>query len=201
MKEKNQILLFPLLPILVLICLVVFNITCCNNSDLETAHTHSVVSVELKAMVKEDQEFRMDDSIDYSIINAADLKHRERVFELLAQGVIVDPEDLYLAALLLQHADPSSCRDCYLLAYRLAIEAVNKGFDKARAMSAKNIDRYLVFSNKPQKYGTQYNYDDSTSLYYLFPVDSITTDKERLEWNVKPLDSMQAFINKLNSIQ
>jgi len=150
-------------------------------------------------MVAEDQNLRMNDTIDYGIVAEADRQHREVVMDLLAQGKISDSKDLHRAALLLQHADPSSCRECYLLAHKLAMEAVRKGRDEARNLAAATLDRYLVFSNKPQKYGTQSN-TDSTGHWYLFPVDPSTTDSMRAEMHVAPLDSLLAEIDAWNQM-
>jgi hypothetical protein len=156
------------------------------------------VSQDLREMVDEDQRLRnMGDSVDYEVIFEAGERHREKVFEYLAQGAITDPIDLYRASFILQHADPSRCSECYLLAYQLSLEAVNKGFDKARSLTAMNLDRYLVFTNQPQRYGTQYNID-STGRYFLYEVDRTVSDSERAAWNVAPLGQLRAFIDSLN---
>ncbi len=155
------------------------------------------VSRLLREMVEEDQELRMNDTLDYGIVDAADREHREVVMDLLAQGGIDDPQDLHRAAFILQHSDPGSCRECYLLAHKLAMEAVRRGWDDARKLAAASLDRYLVFSKKPQKYGTQSN-TDSTGHWYLFPIDSATTDSQRIEMNVLPLDSLIAEIEARN---
>jgi len=148
-------------------------------------------------MVTADQRLRSDDTLDYGIVAETDRLHREVVFELLAEGAITEATDLHRAALILQHADPSSCRECYFLAYQLAKRAVELGLDNARGMVAGCLDRYLVFSGKPQKYGTQYN-QDSVGIWYLFPIDTLTSDSQRVVWNVPPLDSLKIEIDLLN---
>ena len=158
----------------------------------------SVVTVALKEMVAEDQRLRTDTTLDYSIVHAADRKHHEKIFELLAQGRITQAADLYRAALLLQHTDPSSCRECYLLAHYLALRSVELGYDEARYLAAANLDRYLVFSDQTQKYGTQHNVD-SSGRWFLFPIDSLTTDSDRARWDVPPLKDLIRDIDEMNS--
>ncbi len=177
--------------------LVLFLLSCVERRPAQGGNTRREVSTLLDTMIKEDQQLRSDDSIDWARVVEADQRHREMIFEWLAKGEITDPEDLYNAAFLLQHADPATCRECYLLAYQLSTEAVRQGFRSARYLSALNLDRYLVFSGKPQKFGTQYN-TDSAGVYYLFPIDSATTDDERAEWDVDPLDTIKARIVGLN---
>lgn len=173
-------------------------ITCTTEKSIQKKSEDAQVSRDLREMVNEDQLLRnRADSIDYSVIFEADQRHREKVFEYLAQGLITTPVDLYRASFILQHADPSLCTECFLLAYKLSMEAVNKGFDEARSLTALNIDRYLVFTKQPQKYGTQYNVD-STGRYFLYPVDSTVSDSERAVWKVAPLSQLKAFIDSLN---
>jgi len=174
-------------------------LSCVEKRPQKTIIKEPTVSTILYDMVTEDVKLRMaGDTLDYSIIFEADRRHREKVYELLAQGVIIESQDLFQAAYILQHADPSSCLECYLLAYNLSLEAVRKGCEKGRYMVALNLDRYLVFSGKPQKYGTQSNID-STGISYLFPIDTLTSDSERAIWTVPPLDSLKAQIDRENT--
>ena len=175
-------------------------LNCVEKRTQPTADKETPVAAEILTMVDEEQRMRYNDTLDWSLVAAADLQHRQRVFELLAQGAISDPENLYRAALVLQHADPSSCRECYRLAYYLALEAVNKGFNEARNLAATCLDRSLVYSGQPQKYGTQF-YQDSIGKWYLFDIDSLTTDSERIIWQIPRLDSILARLDKLNQNQ
>lgn len=170
---------------------------CIERRTQATFDKETSVSRELAAMVEEDQRIRYNDSLEWSVVAAIDLKHRQRIFELLVKGEITEPKNLYHAALILQHAEPSSCQECYYLAYLLAYEAVARGYEEARNLTATCLDRYLVFSGLPQKYGTQFN-RDSTGHWYLFEIDSLTTDSERQVWDVKPLEVIKAQIEKMN---
>jgi len=175
-------------------------LNCVEKRTQATTNRETPIAAELLTMVDEEQRLRYNDTLDWSVVAAADLRHRQRVFELLAQGAISEPENLYRAALVLQHADPSSCRECYRLAYYLALEAVNKGFEEARNLAATCLDRSLVYSGQPQKYGTQF-YQDSVGRWYLFDIDSLTTDSERVLWQVPRFDSILVRLEKMNQNQ
>lgn len=126
---------------------------------------------------------------------AADEVRQRRVLELLASGKIQDPESEYDAALILQHSGltiadgkvAAVSLDNFLLAYLLANAAVDNGRDSARSLAAAALDRYLVFSGKPQKYGTQTIFDPKTQRMVVPPIDPSTTDADRARWHVEPL--------------
>ncbi len=179
------------------ILLLILTVSCVERRSARPDRDKPTVSIQLAEMVREDQRLRADTTLEWSFIKEADQRHREEVFRLLVAGDITAAADQLDAAKLLQHADPSTCSECYLLAYQLSMAAVEQGLDDARYIAALNLDRYLVFSGNPQKYGTQYN-TDSTGYYYLFPVDSLTTDSMRSEWNVEPLDSIRARLARWN---
>ncbi len=155
----------------------------------------AAVSDELRAMTDEDQRMRQAESTDPQAQFDADQRHRLRVLELLAEGRILLPEDKVRAALLLQHTNAIFCDgqlkseslENYLLAHFLARSAALAGHRPARRMAAAAIDRYLVFSGKPQKYGTQYRFDEKAGKEVLLEIDPATTDAERAEWDVEPL--------------
>lgn len=165
-------------------------------ADRCTAQTPTAaVSDELRAMTDEDQRMRQAEGTDPQAQYDADQRHRLRVLELLAEGRILLPEDKVRAALLLQHTNAIFCDgqlkseslENYLLAHFLARSAALAGHRPARRMAAAAIDRYLVFSGKPQKYGTQYRFDEKAGKEVLLEIDPATTDAERAEWDVEPL--------------
>ena len=155
----------------------------------------AAVSDELRAMADEDQRMRQAGDTDPQAEYDADKRHRLRVLELLAEGRIVLPEDKVRAALLLQHTSAVFCDgklkseslENYLLAHFLARSAALAGHRPARRMAALTLDRYLVFSGRPQKYGTQYRFDEKAGKEVLLEIDPATTDAERAEWDVEPL--------------
>ncbi len=77
------------------------------------------------------------------------------------------------------------------LANQLAERAIELGEDDARWLYAATLDRYLTSQGKPQKYGTQYQNVDGK--WVLLPVDPATTDEERAEYRVPPLQEPQQF--------
>ena len=163
---------------------------CVEKKPYQVEKKESPVTARLKEIVDEDRMMRLDDKTTSQELAMADAKHRRTVYELLAQSVITEPEDLYRAALILYHTDRHSCPDIHLLAHYLAEGAVNKGYAEARYLAAATLDRYLVASGVPQRYGTQYDIDTG-GVIILLPFDTSTTDEERREYDVPPLDSLK----------
>ena len=133
---------------------------------------------------------------------AADEIRQQRVLTMLANGLIKKAEAQECAALILIHSGLTFCEgslkaisiDNYYLAYQLAKSATEKGRKSARRLAADALDRFLVFSGKSQKYGTQTILDPKTNKMILPPIDPSTTDEERAKWGVEPLAMiMQQF--------
>ncbi|MCE1228616.1 MAG: hypothetical protein LWX11_03900 [Firmicutes bacterium] len=142
-------------------------------------------------MAQADQAVRLSGDSDPE----ADDVRQKRVLSLLAEGKIQDAEAKECAALILQHSGLTFCEgalkaisvDNFLLAHLLAKGAVEQGRDSARWLAAASLDRYLVFSGKPQKYGTQTVLDPKSNKMVVPPIDPVTTDEERARWHVEPL--------------
>ncbi|WP_338226276.1 hypothetical protein [Algoriphagus confluentis] len=154
-------------------------------------------------LVKKDQEMR---SGDMSGMNAGiDLEHRKQVFEMLAKGEIKTAKDKMNAALILQHTNLGYCGEelisesveNYYLATLLSEQAFLEGLEDARAMYAANLDRYLWLTVGIQKYGTQKVYVEEADDFYWVPIDTLTTDQERIEFGISPLKDLleQASMN------
>jgi len=73
---------------------------------------------------------------------------------LLAAGQIKSAQDFHDAAYVFQHG---TTPDDYLLAHILAVEAVVKGDDTSKWISAATLDRYLQEIGRGQVFGTQYS--------------------------------------------
>jgi hypothetical protein len=83
----------------------------------------------------------------------------ERMHEILARladGELKTGEDFYDAGFIFQH---SGNADGYLLAHVMAMEAVSRGYDQAKWLTATTLDRYLQAVKQPQIFGTQYSRD------------------------------------------
>ncbi len=81
---------------------------------------------------------------------------RATLHAMLSRGQITSGVDLYEAAFVFQHGETAPD---YLLAHVLALDALTKGFDRARWLSAATLDRYLQLVGQPQVFGTQYPFD------------------------------------------
>lgn len=154
---------------------------------------------ELEQMVKKDQEMRIKNNVSPEEEQRIDGLHRQRVLQMLAEGKIVTAIDKYRAALILQHTPIIFCGDKelsvseenYLLAHYLALSSFQMGHEKAKRLVACTIDRYLMMTGKPQKYGTQWTRDEKSGKMILHPLDPKTSDKERAKWGVESLAELK----------
>jgi hypothetical protein len=81
---------------------------------------------------------------------------RAALHGMLSRGEINSGSDLYEAAFVFQHGETAPD---YLLAHVLALDALTKGFERARWLSVATLDRYLQLIGQPQVFGTQYPLD------------------------------------------
>lgn len=136
------------------------------------------------------------DSPEYHSLRSRDALRRQRVREIVAAGQVVTPQDYYYAALVLHHGGdlPEVWR-----AYRLAKTAAEMGYRPARWLTAATLDRWLMMQGQPQKYGTQIVPDGIRQR--VWDVDPLTTDAERAEWDVRPLEQQHARAAELSRTQ
>lgn len=80
----------------------------------------------------------------------------QEIRDRLAYGELRTGEDFYDAGFIFQHSDNA---DGYLFAHVLAMEAVFRGYDRAKWLTATTLDRYLQMVKQPQIFGTQYSRD------------------------------------------
>ncbi len=180
------------------LALLVFAVASCVQRKPERAVKQDApVTGELQTISEVDSAMRANLDIPDTTRYRENAHNREVVYRLLAQALIVEPADLYRAALILQHAEPAVANQCCLLANKLAIEAAEKGHPGAKFLAAAALDRHLIFSDLPQKYGTQYT-RNRAGQFVLLAMDSQTSDSVRRAWNVPPLDSIQAELNRMS---
>jgi hypothetical protein len=139
---------------------------------------------ELRDMFVADQADRSNhpayDTPEYRQLRERDARRRQRVNELLAQGLLTAPDDYFHAALIFQHGE--TLEDIWQ-AHELARKAAEMGATKAmgskdsRWLAAAALDRWLMYQGKPQKYGTQFVPDGKR--WRLWDIDPSTTDAER----------------------
>jgi hypothetical protein len=103
-----------------------------------------------------------------------DRSRRVRGMEKLRQGEVRSALDYYHLAMLLQHSD---LVEHYHLGHELARRASDAGYEPAGWLAAAAMDRWLLHSGLPQRYGTQYT--RRGGLWQLYRVDPNTTDDER----------------------
>jgi hypothetical protein len=164
----------------------------------------------IKTLYQKDIEIReLDAKTDTVNLEAYDKKHREQIFQLLAENKLVTPKDKVRAAWILQHTAAKYCEgeitslspENFLLAYQLssaALQQLTVQNDTATIRKeniprviALNLDRYLLYSFGYQKFGTQFVFDEATGEMLLAPVDtSLSSDEERRKFNVEPLDQL-----------
>lgn len=123
----------------------------------------------------------------YVALRERDRARREAVMALLADGWPETADDLYAAAWILNHGDLS---EEAALGSRLAAKAAELGRPGARWLAAAALDRSLMYSGQPQKFGT--NIVPDGVGWRLWDVDPATTDAERRANDVPSLAEMQA---------
>jgi hypothetical protein len=159
-------------------------------------------SEELKNYFENDQAQRS--NIDFNNQTAVDqvekddISRRERVSELFSQNNIKTAADYYYAAMIFQHShnieDIEKAMEWSEISRKL-------GESRARWLSAATIDRYLMYSKKPQKYGTQFTINKAENEWELWPVDANTTDTQRQERDVPAIDKIEETISLLPKLK
>jgi hypothetical protein len=156
---------------------------------------------DLRALYEHDQEDRRRGGFGAWLL-VRDWLRRRRLNRLLAAGALsgAAAEDYFHAAMLLHHAP--RLRD-YWRAHELAQRAAELGYAPARWLVAASYDRWLMRQGKPQKYGTQYKLAHAwwqvwaRGRFRLWEVDPATTDAERAEWGVPPLEVVREWAETL----
>ncbi|HTB79830.1 MAG TPA: tetratricopeptide repeat protein [Opitutaceae bacterium] len=139
---------------------------------------------ELEYLYEADQSDRTpngDRPIDWKTIEPRDQERQRRVKELYTTNQLQTGGDYYNAAMVLQHADAP---EDYLLAHELCIVAVSKGDRDALWLAAASEDRFLESIKRPQRFGTQFTSDGSTSPASLYEMEEGVTDELRAAFDV-----------------
>ena len=125
-------------------------------------------------------------SSEYDRLRLRDSKRRRIVKVEHAEGRLVEPEDFYRAAWILNHGDNAAEAE---LAYQLARQSMDAGYGPAKWLFAAAYDRWCMYSGMPQKFGTQIVPDGRR--YRLWDVDPETSDDERKQYDVPSLQEMR----------
>lgn len=121
---------------------------------------------------------------ELSWLKRRDKKRKEAVLFLYDLDSIKTSLDYHHAAYILQHGE--TLQD-FALAHEFAKKSIELGDESAKWLFAATLDRYLLSTGKPQKYGTQFQVNRDGDLDLVKPIDETVTDEERAKYNVPPL--------------
>jgi hypothetical protein len=136
-----------------------------------------------RVLVEKDQGTDRRQAIAPDELIARDARRLRRLEQLIAEGALNDADDYFHAAMLLQHGPD---RAHHQRAHKLAKQAADLGSQPARWLAAAAHDRWLMAGGLPQRYGTQYRAEGDR--WVLHEVDPTTSDEERAQWDVPPLE-------------
>lgn len=183
---------------------------CAVNNQKQNSTSVIVDNLIIKELYEKDIQIReLDAKTDTVNLEEYDKKHREQIFQLLAENKVITAKDKYRAALILQHTAAKFCDgeltsispENFLLAYKLSSTALSMFEDvkdsttlkkgHIQRMVALNYDRYLLYSYGYQKFGTQFVFDDKTEEMLLAPIDTtLASDAERAKYYVEPIHTL-----------
>jgi hypothetical protein len=155
-------------------------------------------SAELRSLYQADQADRSSAPSDpegWRAISERDRQRRERVLELLRSDRVHSADDLYHAAMVLQHGE--SAEDV-LLAHILATAAGFQGHENGRWLSAAALDRYLHRTDQPQRLGTQYVKDSPDEPWSQGAYERWLPDSLRELYGVPPLAEQEKQVEEMN---
>ncbi len=127
-----------------------------------------------------------------------DKAHREEALAFLRSGNVRTANDLYHAAMVMQHGGTT---EDYQLAFSLSkLSATLDPSNKTACwLSAASWDRILMSKGLPQWYGTQYHSAGPGSPMELYKVDeSVVSDSERAAMNVPSLQEAKDLLLQIN---
>lgn len=123
-----------------------------------------------------------------------DEERRQKVTKMLAEKKVRTGHDYYNVALIYQHG--ATLTDIKK-AHTFSKKSMELGYQPAKWLYAATTDRYLVWSGKKQKFGTQYRIisiqernGKQRKKAVLEPYDKRTTDGVRATFNVPPLKEL-----------
>lgn len=159
----------------------------------------AAASAQMQTIFAADQVDRQGD-IDWEAVGTRDLEREKQVLKLLENGRLFTGKDLLAAAYVFHHG---SCPNHYLLAHTLAKQAIVVRGARPKWMYASTLDRWLLSTGQPQKYGTQPAVINTVFDFYTgraqacerteAPIDPAVTDAERARYDVQPLTELQAL--------
>lgn len=164
-------------------------------SDTKGMKPNLAVSKQIQAIADADQATR-EKGILNKKTNLEDQQRRIKLLALIPKAVTV--QDFANIALVFQHGD---CTSLFMLANKMARMAINLAptgttkfkYGSIRWLYAATLDRALEYAtpSRAQKFGTQ-NFALGNDCIRMYVVDPRTTDEERAEFDVAPLEKLIA---------
>ena len=151
----------------------------------------------LQQIYAADQAAQATQPIDWDRVAAMDAAHREEVLALLRAGEIRTANDLYHAAMVMQHGSETAD---YQIAFSLARLAMTlePSSPRPRWLSAAAWDRILMSKKDPQWYGTQFYSPGPGQPMALYEVhESAVSDAERAALDVPSLEASRDMVRRL----
>lgn len=157
----------------------------------------STTSQSLERLYKDGIRERQEDvfsGLDQSSMEREESR-REKVRGYLVEEKLVSAEDyLYAGAILAM----SPFEDDLITAQMAGLKAAELGNDRGFRVAAEAIDRHAMHLGRPQRYGTQYYYEEVLKRWRLYPIDPRTSDAEREAMGVPPMAELLAKTEELN---
>lgn len=128
----------------------------------------------------------------------SDKQHEERADEVRAivekEGVKTADQAFKAAVLLVGTDRPADL----ILAEELANKATTLGEPRGPRVMAEAVDKRLMLSGAPQKYGTQFVFEFVLDSWRLYPIDPGTTDSMRAAVGVPSYADLLAAEDEMN---
>jgi hypothetical protein len=121
---------------------------------------------------------------------------RAKVRSFIAEAKLESAEDHVFAAAILAS---SPAPEDLAAAQRIGLRAAEMGDGRGFRVAAEAIDRQAMHAGSPQRYGTQYYYEEVLQKWRLYAVDPHTTDAERKAMGVAPMAQLMERTEVLNS--
>lgn len=164
-----------------------------------TGMMHAQDIEELQRMADEDQQARMTETINWTVLNKEDSLRRVRVLDLMKEDKLKTAKDHLNAGIIFQHGNDT-------IASALAVKSFEKALKLDPGMNrwwyAAAVDRDLMRRKKPQIYGTQIIKNKSTNdKWARYDTDEHgATDEQREYYGAGTLKEQDEKIRLMNLI-
>jgi len=154
---------------------------------------------ELQQMADADQQARMTDAINWTVLNKQDSLRRVRVLQLIKENKLKTAKDHLNAGIIFQHGNDTVASALAVKSFETALKLDP---ELNRWWYAAAVDRDLMRRGKPQVYGTQIIKDKTTNgKWARYNTDeSRFTDEQRRYYGVETLKEQDEKIRRMNLI-